>query len=109
MQTPLIDGEYLYSSRDNGVLSCFRATTGELLYRERLGSGTSGFSASPVAADGKIYFTSEEGEVHVVKAGSAFELLAVNDLGEVTMATPAISDGVLYFRTRSSLVAIGAP
>jgi outer membrane protein assembly factor BamB len=108
MQTPLIDGEYLYSSRDNGVLSCFRAKTGELLYRERLGSGSSGFSASPVAADGKVYFTSEDGQVHVVKAGPAFEVLAVNDLGEVTMATPAISDGVLYFRTRSSLVAIGA-
>jgi outer membrane protein assembly factor BamB len=107
MQTPLVDGEYLYSSRDNGVLSCFRAKTGELMYRERLGSGSSGFSASPVAADGKIYFVSEEGQVHVVKAGPAFEVLAVNDLGEVTMATPAISDGVLYFRTRSSLVAIG--
>jgi outer membrane protein assembly factor BamB len=106
MQTPLIDGDYLYSSRDNGVLSCFRAKTGELLYRERLGSGSSGFSASPVAADGKVYFTSEEGQVHVVKAGPAFEVLAVNDLGEVTMATPAVSGGGLYFRTRSSLVAI---
>lgn len=107
MQTPLVDGEYLYSCRDNGVLSCFRAKTGEMLYRERLGSGSSGFSASPVAADGKIYFTSEQGQVHVVKAGPTFELLAVNDLGDVTMATPAVSDGVLYFRTRSFLIAVG--
>jgi outer membrane protein assembly factor BamB len=108
MQTPLVVGDYLYSCRDNGVLSSFRAKTGEMLYRERLGSGSSGFSASPVAADGKIYFTSEEGRVHVVKAGPAFELLAVNDLGEVAMATPAVSGGVLYFRTRSSLLAVGS-
>lgn len=106
MQTPLVYGDYLYSSRDNGVLSCFKATTGELLYRERLGTGSTGFSASPVAADGKLYFTSEEGEVYVVKAGPTFELLAVNALGEVTMATAAISEGVLFFRTRSHLVAV---
>jgi outer membrane protein assembly factor BamB len=106
MQTPLVYGDYLYSCRDNGVLSCFKATTGELQYRERLGGGKTGFSASPVAADGKLYFTSEEGEIYVVKAGPAFELLAVNPLGEVTMATPAVSEGVLYFRTRSHLVAV---
>lgn len=106
MQTPLVYGDYLYSCRDNGVLSCFKATTGELQYRERLGAGKTGFSASPVAADGKLYFTSEEGEIYVVRAGPAFELLAVNPLGEVTMATPAVSEGVLYFRTRSHLVAV---
>jgi outer membrane protein assembly factor BamB len=65
-----------------------------------------GFSASPVAADGKLYFTSETGEVFVVKAGPRFELLATNSFDEVVMATPAISEGVLYFRTRSHLVAI---
>lgn len=107
MQTPLVYGEYLYSCRDNGVLSCYRARTGERLYQERLGGGGRGFTASPVAADGKLYFTSEEGEVYVVRAGRHFELMAVNALDEITMATPAISDGTLFFRTRSQLVAVG--
>lgn len=107
MQTPLVYGDYLYNCRDNGVLSCYRAVTGERLYRERLGGGTSGFSASPVAADGKIYFTSEVGEVYVVAAGPELELLAVNSLDEIAMATPAISEGVLYFRTRHHVIAVG--
>jgi outer membrane protein assembly factor BamB len=107
MQTPLVYGELLYTCRDNGVLSVYRARTGERLYQERLGAGSSGFTASPVAADGKVYFTSEEGDVYVVRAGERFELLAKNSLGEVTMATPAISEGRLFFRTRSHLVAVG--
>lgn len=107
MQTPLVYGDYLYSCRDNGVLSCYRARSGELLYQERLGGGSSGFTASPVAADGKVYFTSEEGDVFVVGVGPKFELLATNRLDEVTMATPAISEGTLYFRTRTRLVAVG--
>jgi outer membrane protein assembly factor BamB len=107
MQTPLVHGETLYSCRDNGVLSAFEAKTGKLLYRERLGEGRSGFSASPVSAGERVYFTSEEGDVFVLRAGPKFEVLAVNSLGEVTMATPAVSEGVLYFRTRSHLVAVG--
>jgi outer membrane protein assembly factor BamB len=106
MQTPLAYGDYLYSCRDNGVLSCYRAETGERLYQERLGLGTGGFSASPVAADGKIYFSSETGDVYVVRAGPVFELIAVNSFDEVVMATPAISEGTLYFRTRSNLIGI---
>ena len=106
MQTPLVYGDYLYNCRDNGVLSCYRAVTGERLYQERLGGGTSGFSASPVAAEGKLYFTSEDGDVYVVAAGPRFELLAVNELDEVAMATPAVSEGVLYFRTRGHVIAI---
>ena len=106
MQTPLIYGEYLYNCRDNGVLSCYRAETGERVYRKRLGSGGMGFSASPVAANGKIYFTSELGDVFVVRAGPEFELLATNSLDEIAMATPAISEGKLYFRTRSHVLAV---
>jgi outer membrane protein assembly factor BamB len=107
MQTPLVYGDLLYACRDNGVLSVFRARTGERLYQERLGSGSAGFTASPVAADGKVYFASEEGDVYVLRAGEKFELLAKNGLGEITMASPAVSEGVLYFRTRSHLVAVG--
>jgi outer membrane protein assembly factor BamB len=107
MQTPLVYGDLLYACRDNGVLSVYRARTGERLYQERLGSGSAGFTASPVAADGKVYFASEEGDVYVLRAGEKFELLAKNALGEITMASPAVSEGVLYFRTRSHLVAVG--
>jgi outer membrane protein assembly factor BamB len=106
MQTPLVYGDYLYICQDNGVLSCYEATTGRRVYQMRLGTGGTGFSASGVAADGKLYFTSEDGDVYVVKAGPQFQLRATNSMGEVCMATPAISEGVLYFKTRSNLVAI---
>ena len=106
MQTPLVYGDYLYTCRDNGVLSCYEARTGNRVYQVRLADGRTGFTASPVAGDGKIYFTSEEGEIHVVKAGPEFELLAKNPMGEICMATPAISEGSLFFRTQGHLVAI---
>ena len=108
MQTPLVYGDYLYVCRDNGVLSVYDAKTGERKYQQRLADGKTGFTASAVAADGKVYYTSEEGGVYVIKAGPVFELLAENSLGEVAMATPAISEGVLVFRTRGHLVAIGS-
>ena len=107
MQTPLVYGDYLYVCRDNGVLSVYEAASGRRLYRERLGDGRSGFSASAVAGDGKLYYTSENGSVVVIKAGPVFERLAENPLGETAMATPAISEGTLFFRTRTRLVAIG--
>lgn len=105
-QTPLIAGDLLYSCSDRGVLKVYDAKTGRRHYEQRLGGGTSGFSASPVAAGGRVYFTSEDGEVYVIRAGSTFELLATNHLGEIAMATPAVSDSVLFFHTRGHLVAI---
>ncbi len=81
------------------------ARIGELHYKERVGVGN-GFTASLVAGDGKIYVTAETGDIVVVKAGTKFEKLAVNEMGEVCMSAPAISDGILYFRTRGNLVAI---
>ena len=107
LQTPLVYGDYLYVCRNNGVLSCYEATTGTRRYKKRLGrGGRRGFSASGVAGDGKLYYTSEMGEVHVVKAGPEFEVLAVNRMGEVCMATPALSGGTLFFRTRGHVVAV---
>ena len=105
IQTPLIYGEYLYNLNWNGSLSCFHAKTGEQIYREQLGKMTS-FAASGVAADGKLYFTSQEGDVYVVKAGPDFEMLATNSMNEKNLATPAISEGKLYFRTHHYLYAI---
>lgn len=109
MQTPLVHDDVLYVCRDNGALGAYDARSGERLYQQRLGDGRTGFSASAVAAGGRLYYTSEEGDVHVVRAGRQFELLGVNRLGEVAMATPAIVDGVLYFRTRDHVLAIGEP
>ena len=105
--TPIVYGDYLYVTKSNGVLNVFEAKTGRKMYQQRLGDGQTGFTASPVAADGKVYFPSEEGDVYVVKAGGTFELLAKNALGEIVMATPAISEGVLFFRGRTHLIAIG--
>jgi hypothetical protein len=107
MQTPLVHGDYLYCCADAGILACYEATTGREIYRERLAEGRTGFTASPVAADGKLYLTAETGEVHVVALGPEFEVLAVNDLGEECLATPAISEGVLLFRARRTLFAVG--
>jgi len=104
--TPIVYGDYLYCCSDRGKLSCFEAKTGKLLYRESLSSSSAAFSASPVAADGKIYCTAEEGDVYVVKAGPEFELIGVNKMNETCMATPAISQGTLFFRTRHHLVAV---
>jgi outer membrane protein assembly factor BamB len=109
MQTPLVYGDQLYVCRDNGILFCYEAKTGKLLYQERLGTGTTGFTASPVAAEGNLYLTAEDGEVHVVKAGPEFQRVATNPLGEVCLATPAIARGMLLFRTRDHLLAVAAP
>jgi outer membrane protein assembly factor BamB len=109
MQTPLVYGDYLYACADNGLLNCYEARTGKHIYRERLGQGASGFTASPVAGDGKLYFTSEDGDIYVVRSGEKFELLATNAMNEVCMATPAISDGSLIVRTQNHVYAIGAP
>jgi outer membrane protein assembly factor BamB len=109
MQTPIVYGDYLYACGDNGLLTCYQARTGERIYRERLGNGSTGFTASAIAGDGKIFFTSEDGHIYVVNAGPTFELLATNPMNEVCMATPAISDGRLIVRTESHVYAIGEP
>ncbi len=106
MATPLVYAGYLYNCRWNGVLCCYDSKSGTRAYQQRLGGGA--FTASPVAGDGKIYIASEDGDVYVVKAGPGYELLAKNSLGEICMATPAISEGVLLVRTQSNLIAIAA-
>ena len=104
--TPVIYGDQLYVLLNNGVLAAYKVATGERIYQERLGGTGGSFSASPVAADGKIYCSSEDGDVFVVKAGPAYELLAKNPIGEVLMATPAVSDGLLIFRGLKNVYAI---
>jgi outer membrane protein assembly factor BamB len=106
--TPVIYGDQLYILQGNGVLAAYKVATGERIYQERLGGTGGSFSASPIAADGKIYLSSEDGDVYVVKAGPAYELLSKNSIGEVLMATPAVSDGLLIFRGLKNVYAIKA-
>jgi outer membrane protein assembly factor BamB len=106
MPTPIVYRDHLYTCSNAGIVTCYEAKTGKQVYKERLG-GSGGYTASPVAADGKIYFPSEENGIRVIKAGPKFELLAVNLLGDACMATPAISDGMLFVRTQHYLFGIG--
>ena len=105
MQTMLIYGDYLYSLKWNGNLTCYNAKTGEQIYKETLERGIS-FTASPVASDGKIYITDDNGIVYVVQTGKEFKLLSKNPLGDICMTTPAITDNIIYFRTMKYLIAI---
>jgi outer membrane protein assembly factor BamB len=105
LNTPVIYGEYLYVMGNTGILVVYRARTGERIYQQRLGNGGY-FTASAIAAGGKIYFTDEDGDVFVVKAGATYELLSENHMGEVTMATPAIAGNTLLFRTQHRLYAL---
>jgi len=105
MQTPLIYGDYLYNLRGNGTFTCFNAKNGDLIYKEKIGKLAS-FSASVVAADNKIYCPGEKGDIYIVQAGTEFKLLAQNEMNDICMATPAISEGVLFFRTHHYLIAI---
>lgn len=106
MPTPIIYGDYFYTCANDGVIACFDAKTGKQQYRERLG-GKGGYTASPVAADGRIYFTSEEGGTRVIKAGPTYELLSINPIGDICMATPAIADGCFFIRSQEWLIALG--
>ncbi len=105
--TPLVYDGHLYLLKSNGVLSCYDPETGQRHYRVRVDTAASEITASLVAADGFLYVTTEAGEVLVVRAGPAYELVAINDLGERTLATPAISNGMAVFRTESSLIGVG--
>lgn len=97
-------GEELYSVSDSGIASCFDATSGKTHWSERLGGG---FSASPVCAEGKIYFQNEEGVGFVVKAAKTYELLAKNELGDRTLASVAAVDNALLIRSAEFLWRIG--
>jgi outer membrane protein assembly factor BamB len=107
--SPLLHGSYLYMVNDMAsIVSCFEAATGKIMWQGRLGvASREGFSASPVAVDGKVYFTNDEGDTFVLRAGATFELLHVNRIGERTLASPALVDGRWYIRTERNLYAVG--
>jgi outer membrane protein assembly factor BamB len=107
--SPILVGQALYTINDmSSIVTSFDARTGRTLWQGRLGVATrEGFSASPVAADGKLFFMNDDGETFVLSAGPAFEMLRVNRLGERTLASPALVDGRWYIRTDRHLFAIG--
>lgn len=106
MPTPLIVDGLLYVGDDDGRLRVFDALGGEKVYARRLPGGAGTYSASAVAAGGRIYYTSEDGVIHVIRAGREYQKLASNEMGSACMATPAISDGTLLVRTQRHLFAL---
>lgn len=104
--TPIYYDGILYTCGNDGVLSAYDAKTGERIYRARVGGGGS-FAASPIAADGRLYFANEDGDVVVARAGRKYEELAKNPMKEVIMSTPAISDGLIVIRTLGHVFGVG--
>jgi outer membrane protein assembly factor BamB len=107
--SPMLVGDVLYLVNDmQSIVTAYEAKSGALLFQGRLGTERrEGFSSSPVAVNGQVFFTNDDGETFVLKASRTFELSHVNQLGEPVLASPALVDGRWYFRTASSLVAIG--
>jgi len=103
--TPIMYDGLLYVLTDNGILSAYEPKTGERIYQQRVAGGAA-FSASPVAANGRLYLSSEDGDVYVVKTGRTYELLGTNRMAEPLMATPAISGNAIFIRTLTSMVAV---
>lgn len=98
--SPIIVGDEFYMVSDSGIASCLDARTGKVHWQERLGGN---HSASPVFADGRIYFLSEEGETTVIEPGTQYRKLAVNRIGERTLASLAVSGGAIFLRGDSHL------
>ncbi len=102
--TPIVYNGRLYCFHDGGIVTCYNSETGKQVWSERVGGN---FFGSPVCIDGKLYALNTKGECLVVATGDKFVLLAKNELGEESRATPAVAGGVLYLRTVSHLTAIG--
>ena len=106
MPTPLLYRGLYYVVHHNGRIVAYDAASGDAVYKSRFSRGGV-FTGSPVAVNGKLYLPTEEGLLYVLAAGAEYRELAVNDFGEPLMATPAVSEGVLFLRTPSRLVAVG--
>lgn len=106
MHTMLLYRDHLYNVEWNGKVTCLDPSTGKELWNGKLGK-TQSFVASPVAADGRIYIVAENGTVFIIKDGSAFEQLAEIPIGDVSLVSPAITDGAIYFRSQKYLYAVG--
>ena len=106
--SPILYGDYLYLTSDRGVLTCLDAKTGEVKYEGGRVPVPASFTASPVAFDGKILLTSEDGDTFVVKAGPKHEIIGTNTVGEPVYASPAVADGHIFIRGERNLYCIGS-
>ena len=104
MSSPVLSGEEIYWVSDEGIASCGDARTGQIRWQERLGGL---HLASPLYAEGRVYFFAQHGRTTVVNAGKRFQKLAENQIEGPLVATPAILDGTIFLRTDSSLYRIG--
>jgi outer membrane protein assembly factor BamB len=102
----ILYGDYIYLMTDRGILTCLDAKTGKVVYEGGRIPVPATFTASPVAVDGKLLLTSEDGDTYVIKAGPKHEVLATNSVGEPVYASPAISDGMIFIRGEKNLYCI---
>ena len=107
LPSPLVYDNVLYMVNDGGIVTSLDPATGKALDQGRLKGAVDNYYASPVAADGKIFFASELGKIAVVAPGGTLEVIAVNDMDDLIYATPAIEGGRLYVRTRGALYCFG--
>ena len=106
IHTMLLYRNRLYNVNWNGTVNCYDPLSGKEIYNAKLGKAGS-FIASPVASDGRIYIVDEQGTVYIIKDGDQFDLLAEIPLNEICMTAPSITDGMIYFRTQTSLICVG--
>ena len=105
--SPIVYGDYLYLTSDRGILTCLDTKTGEVKYEGGRVPVPASFTASPIAFDGKILLTSEDGDTFVIKAGPKHEVIATNTVGEPVYASPAVADGNIFIRGERHLYSIG--
>lgn len=106
--SPILYGDYLYLTSDRGILTCLDAKTGEVKYEGGRVPVPASFTASPIAFDGKILLTSEDGDTFVIKAGPKHEVITTNSVGEPVYASPAVADGNIFIRGERNLYCIGS-
>ncbi|MBT3201544.1 MAG: PQQ-binding-like beta-propeller repeat protein [Phycisphaerales bacterium] len=102
--SPIAAGKYFFVVGDKGQASCLTAKTGKVMWTRKLGRH---HSASPVSAEGRLYFLDDDGITHVIDAAPKFRLITKNELGEPCRASPAISDGKIFIRSKKHLYCIG--
>jgi outer membrane protein assembly factor BamB len=105
--SPILYGDYIYLMTDNGIFTCLDARSGQVKYQGKRLPASATFTSSPVAFDGAILVSSEDGDTYVLKAGPVYQLLRSNSLGEPIFASPAIADGKILIRGEKSLYCIG--
>ena len=106
--SPILYQDYLYIMTDRGILTCIDARTGEVKYEGGRIPIPATFTASPVAFDGKLLLTSEDGDTFIIKSGPKHEVLGTNSVGEPVYASPAIADGRIFIRGEHNLYCIGS-